>query len=64
MSIDQNAFKALLKQLSEEDLERWAQDLALHGSGGIRQDKDGNVSYVPFLEIYRMELEAQSETKH
>lgn len=58
MSISQEEFKALLAKLSPEDLEAWAHDTIVHGSGAIQTDKAGNVSYVPFLVAYRTMKEA------
>lgn len=54
MTIDiQAAFKEKLKKLSPADLDLWMHDTIVHGSGAIMEDKDGNVSYVPFLVAYR-----------
>lgn len=51
----QAEFKAMLAKLSSSDLESWMNDIAMFGSGAIQTDKDGNVSYVPFLTVYKME---------
>lgn len=53
MTIGQAEFKALLAKLSPQDLEAWMHDTIMFGSGAIQTDKDGNVSYVPFLVAYR-----------
>lgn len=59
MTIGQAEFKAMLAKLSPQDLEAWAHDAVVHGSGAIQTDKDGNVSYVPFLVAYRTMKEAK-----
>jgi len=52
--INQAEMKAKLRKLSEADLALYLHDTVVFGRGAIREDRDGNVTYVPFLETIRI----------
>lgn len=54
MTITQEEFKAKLLKLPPADLAAYLHDTICFGRGAIREDKDGNVTYVPFLETIRI----------